>query len=87
MARAKSKLIRVRVTRSFEGLIIDEEFNTMRTDRVQGLINGAFLKVVDGGESETGPGAVDAGDSRGGTPHAAPESPSGTEPGEDPSAG
>jgi hypothetical protein len=88
MARAKTRdKITVRVTRSFEGLVMGETFETPLTDRVQGLINGALLEVVGGGESAPGPGAVDAGDSGGSSPDAAPEGPSGAEPGEDPGAG
>lgn len=90
MARAKKEeltLVRVRVIRSFETLVAGEEFDTFRTDRVQGLINGALLKVVDGGTSEAGPGAADASDSGGSPADAAPAGTAGAEPGEDPSSG
>lgn len=84
----KSKLIRVRVVRSFEGLVMGDEFETLYTDRVQGLVRGAFLKVVaGGGESTSGPGPVDAGDPGGEPEGAAPESSASAEPGEDPRAG
>lgn len=54
---------------------------------VAALVGLGFLKVVDSGESETGPVATDKSDSGGGAPSDPAESAAGAEPGPDSGSG
>lgn len=80
------RTVRVKVARSFEYWVIGEEFGAPLSERVLALISGGYLEVTDHGESEAGPGATGTGD-QGGEPEGVEATgPTGTEPGEDPSA-
>lgn len=90
MTRRKTttaKQVTVKVAKSFDVMVIGEEFETAVNDRVLALVGGGFMEVVRHGESETGQAPVDAGDPGGEPSDAAPESPAGPEPGPDPGTG
>lgn len=77
----------VRATRSFDGLVIGETFETELSGRAIDLITGGYLEVVSRGESESGPGPADESDQGGGPESAEAEGSAGAQPGEDSRAG
>jgi hypothetical protein len=88
MTRAKRvKSVTVKVAKSFDGVVIGEQFDADLTERVLALISGGFLEVVDYGAGEAGPGAADASDPGREPTGDQPESAAGAEPGEGPGAG
>lgn len=77
----------VRATVSFNEVHKGDVSELELTERVNGLISGGYLEVMDRGETEAGPGRFEKSDPGSELERAGTDGPAGGEPGEDPLPG